>query len=175
MARTPIGRILVEQGRIDELQLRSALSHQRQWGGKVGEALVCLGFVTEQVMLAAVARQHGVPYLTLGDRRVPPAILRLVPERLVRQRRLLPIAVISGARRGQLVVATSDPGDVRALDEIAFAAGMDVRAVLVADGDLDRAIERHLLGPGHEPRPRAVDLPEADEWMQVVPFAHGLQ
>ena len=174
MARTPIGQILVEQGRIDELQLRSALSHQRQWGGKVGEALVCLGFVTEQVMLSAVARQLGVPFLTLGDRRVPPAILRLVPERLIRQRRLLPIAVLSGTRRGHLVVATADPGDIRALDEIAFASGMEVRAVLVAEGDLTRAIERHLLGAAPQARPRAVDLPEADERMQVVPFAHGL-
>ena len=35
MARTPIGQILKEQGRIDEYQLASALAHQRRWGGRI--------------------------------------------------------------------------------------------------------------------------------------------
>jgi type IV pilus assembly protein PilB len=173
MARTPIGRLLVDQGRIDEVQLRSALAHQQKWGGKVGEAMVSLGFVTEGVVLAALARQHGVPVLVLGQRRIPPAILRLVPERLVRERRVLPLAILSGSRRGYLLVATGDPGDIRTLDDVAFASGMEVRAVLAGDADLEQAIERNLSGKPPPPRPRAVDLPDADEWMQVVPVGHG--
>jgi type IV pilus assembly protein PilB len=175
MARVPIGKMLVEQGRIDDSQLKVALAHQRQWGGRVGEAMVCLGFLAEQELHHALARQHGVPYLTLGDRQVAPGVLRLLPERLIRQRKVFPLAVLSASRRGQLVVATADPGDIAALDEVAFASGMAVRVVLATAADIDRAIARHLDGAvAPPPRPQAVDLPRADEYMQVVPFAHGL-
>ena len=57
--RVPIGELLMQQGRIDALQLRSALAHQRQWGGRLGRARVALGFVTEPVLLQAVAAQLG--------------------------------------------------------------------------------------------------------------------
>lgn len=175
MARIPIGQLLVEQGRIDDNQLRVALAHQRQWGGRVGEAMVCLGFLAEQELHRALARQHGVPYLTLGTRRVAPGVLRLLPERLIRSRRVFPLAILSTDKRGHLVVATSDPGDIRTLDEVAFASGMAVRAVLASEQDIERAIDRHLGGGQAElPRPTAVELPKADEYMQLVPFAYGL-
>ena len=81
-SRLPIGQLLIQSGRIDGWQLQSALAHQRRWGGRLGEALVGLGFVSEPVLLAELSRQLTVPYIELGERYVPPAIVRLVPEKL---------------------------------------------------------------------------------------------
>jgi hypothetical protein len=51
MARVRIGELLMRQGRIDELQLQSALAHQSRWGGRLGRAVVHLGFLDEATLL----------------------------------------------------------------------------------------------------------------------------
>jgi Type II secretion system (T2SS), protein E, N-terminal domain len=148
----PLGQLLVEAGRIDTVQLSSALAHQRQWGGRLGGALVALGFVAEPELLAVLARQLGVPCVVLGDRYLPPDVVGLVPEKLVRAHKVLPIALATESRRGPLIVATGEPQNLTLLDEIAFVTGKTVKAVLAGDRDLDRAIERHLCPPDAPPQ-----------------------
>jgi hypothetical protein len=146
MPRTRIGEMLVAQGRIDALQLESALAHQRQWGGRLGSAIVRLGFLGEGALLEALGQQHGVPVVEIGERHIPPAVLRLLPEKLMRARKVVPLARLSDGPRGPIVVALPDPGDLVALDEVAFATGMQVKPVLASEGDLDRALARVLDG-----------------------------
>jgi type IV pilus assembly protein PilB len=168
MARVRIGELLVEQGRIDALQLQSALAYQRQFGGRLGHAIVALGFMDEASVLAAVGAQLGVPVLAIGDRRVAPEVLALVPPKLMRARRAVPLAKLSESRRGPLLVALPDPADLSTLDEISFATGLDVRPVLASDDDVLRALARLLDGdhraPAATPAPRtdAIDVPEDD-------------
>ena len=173
MARERIGEMLVARGAIDALQLASALSHQRRWGGRLGRSLVAMGFLREEAVLATVGAQLGVPVIELGDRAVPPAVLRLLPDRLIRARRVLPLGRLGPRRGGALVVATADPFDLRVLDEIAFAAGRAVRAVLAAEDDLERAIARLLDGvtlppSGFQHRRDALELPEDPRPLMLV-------
>jgi type IV pilus assembly protein PilB len=149
MARVRIGEMLVQQGRLDPFQLESALAHQRQWGGRIGRAIVSLGFMPEGELLEMVARQHGVPFVEIGDRYVPQQVLSLLPDKLIRARRALPLARLSEGRRGPLVVALSDPGDLEVIDELSFASGMQVKPVLAADADIERAIARLVDGRIH--------------------------
>lgn len=140
----PFGQFLVNAGRIDAAQLESALALQRELGGRVGESLVSLGHISESLLFRELARKHGVRYVLLGNFRVDPGVLRLVPERLIRSRRVLPIALVQEQGRTTLLVATSAPQDLALLDEVAFAAGMRVKGALASDRDLDLAIERHV-------------------------------
>lgn len=153
-SRVPIGQLLVERGYIDPVQLTSGLGYQRRWGGRLGDALVNLRLISERALLTEIARQHGVRYIEIGDRYVPPQVLRLLPERLIRARRVLPIGLVRNSKRGQLFVATTEPQNLPLLDEVAFATGLTVEAVLVADRDLDRAIARHFA-PLRSPKPFA--------------------
>lgn len=166
MARVRIGEMLVKRGRIDGAQLQSALAHQRRWGGRLGHAIVHLGFMAERVMLETVGEQLGVPFVEIGDRAIPSSVLGLVPEKLVRSRKVLPLELAGNGKRGPLVVALADPADLRVIDEIAFATGMSVRPMLAAEPDLDHAIARHLDGVvamrdgGFATREDAIELPE---------------
>lgn len=165
MARMRIGELLVAQGAIDAIQLESALAHQRRWGGRLGGCIVSLGFLREPAVLGAVGEQLGVPFVEIGDRYVPPAVLRLLPERLIRTRKVLPLSRVNDARGAAVVVALADPADLGVLDEITFATGLRVKPVLAAEDDLARAIARLLDGEtlqraGFSYRPDALELPE---------------
>ncbi len=172
--RKRIGQLLVEVGALDAYQLESALAHQRRWGGRLGRAIVHLGFLREADVLSAVGSQLGVSYVPLRDKEIPRDVLSLVPEKVIRSRRVLPIARLREHRRGPLVVACPDPADLRVLDDLAFATGLEIRPTLASEEELDGAIERHLQGPaGAHPPPRAIDLPEDTSPLRGVHGAGG--
>jgi len=146
MTREPTELLLLRAGHVQAWQVQRAQAHQRRAGGTVVQALIDMGYLSEQTVLTEVALQLGVPYRDLSHLYVPPEIVALVPERLIRARKVFPIDVASETRRGPLIVATAAPHDLNVLDEVAFASDLLVRAVLASAGDIDRAIERYL-GP----------------------------
>lgn len=152
MARVRIGEMLVQQGRLHPAQLQAALAHQRQWGGRIGGAIVHLGFLGAPAILEVVGQQLGMPLVEIGDRPIPPKVLALVPRKLAQARRVLPLELVQEGRRYVAVVAVDDPVDLSVLDELEFVTGLRVRPVLAAEEDLDAALERHL---GIPPRQRA--------------------
>jgi type IV pilus assembly protein PilB len=160
MPRALLGDVLLSGGCITESQLKSAIAHQEKWGSRIGESLVALGYVTEATMHAALAHQLGIRLIEIGDRIFPRALVDLLPPALMRKRHVFPVGLrrAQGARPGKLVVAVTDPCDLAALDEVAFAAGVDIEVVLASGSDVDRAIERHLDGPRNR-RSEAIDLP----------------
>lgn len=75
---------------------------------------------------------------------MPAEVLSLVPQRLLLRHRVLPLALLAEGTSGPLLLATADPLDAEALDEVAFASGKRVRPVIAAGPDIDRALCRHL-------------------------------
>jgi Type II secretion system (T2SS), protein E, N-terminal domain len=151
-SRVPLEELLMGAGLVDRYQLQSAIGHQRRWGSTLQRALIELGIVSEAVLMSQVAKHLGVEYVEIGTRDLPRDALRLVPEKLIRSRRLLPLALTSASRMGQLIVATSEPDDLLALDEVAFASGKAVKPVLASERDIDQTIER-LFRPAPPPVP----------------------
>jgi type IV pilus assembly protein PilB len=169
MARVRIGELLMQKGSIDELQLQSALAHQSRWGGRLGRAVVHLGFLEEATLLEVLGEQLNTPFITIGDRPVAPAVLQTIPAKLIRGRKILPLAKLTESRRGPLVVALADPGDLGMLDEISFVTGLDVRPVLATEADLDQAIDRLVGTAGSPPgRHAPLDLPEDTSPLRLV-------
>ncbi len=108
-----------------------------------------------------------------GEWSVPRSVWSLLPERWIRALRAFPVALEGIGRHTTLVVAMSDPGDLAAIDDVAFATGMRVRAVAVSPEAIDRAIAAHL-GPERPPGPegeasrpapgRGTALPRPQPW-----------
>ena len=141
MTRKKIGELLVDVGAIDPFQLESALAHQRRWGGRLGRAVVHLGFLREDEVLSASASSSAFPTSRCGDKVIPRDVLSLVPEKVIRGRKVLPLARLREQRRGPLVVALADPSDLVVLDELSFATGLEIRPVLASEDRLEQAID----------------------------------
>jgi type IV pilus assembly protein PilB len=164
MAKVRIGEMLVQQGRLHPSQLQAALAHQRQWGGRLGGAIVHLGFLGAPAILEALGEQLGMPFVEIGERPIPPKVLALVPRKLAQTRRVLPLELAQDGRRYVAVVAVGDPVDLSVMDELEFVTGLKVRPVLAAEEDLDQALERHL---GIPPRPRATGFAHRKDAIEV--------
>ena len=88
--------------------------------------------------------EFGLPVLLLEAFDPAASMEPLVDLQTLRRQRALPLA----ARAGRLFVAVADATNVAALDEIKFRAGIETEPVLVADDQLDAAIDRYR--PGRE-------------------------
>lgn len=69
---------------------------------------------------------------------IAPSVHALVPFSVLKKHRAVPFAYEAARYRGRgtLVVAMADPDNLAALDELAFASGLAVRAVLADAGDI---------------------------------------
>jgi general secretion pathway protein E len=109
--------------------LEQALATQQKEGGRIGEVLVKMRAVTEEDVLAALGRQLGMAYVTdLKGADVDAELAAKVPIGFAKQHRVLPVK-----REGDdVVVATSDPLDVGALDDLRAQLAAELVPVLVA-------------------------------------------
>jgi type IV pilus assembly protein PilB len=135
-----IGDLAVSTGAITPSQLAEAQAYHRAKGGRLGAALVALGFVSETLITDLVARQYGLPSLNDLDSRVVRAdVLALVPREHCQTHLVLPLAR-SGA---VLHLAMADPTNMFALDPIQFRTGLQVTPVVASESAIARAIARH--------------------------------
>src|SRR5437763_9143644 len=109
------------------------------------ELLVERGFAREEDVLAALAEEFGMELVDLSNVRVAPEVLQAMPLKLVHRRSLMPLS----RDNGTLVVATGDPFDVYALDELQTLTGLQVQSVLASPREIQRLIKIHF-GVGGE-------------------------
>ena len=99
-----LGEILLEAGVIDKFQLKSALAEQNKWGGRLGNHLVQMGILTEELLVKALSKQLKIPYLDLGQMAITKDVLDLVPQELAEKFHLVPVAVKKIANKKTLIV-----------------------------------------------------------------------
>jgi type IV pilus assembly protein PilB len=134
-----VDEILVKTNIVPEEKLRQALEHQKVHGGRLGTALVKLGFIGEDQVMAALAARYGLPALNLSQTLVDPAVIRLVPVDAARRHQVMPVQRIGAT----LKLAMTDPSDMLALDDIRFMTGLNVEPALASEAAILEAIERH--------------------------------
>ncbi|MDY0170974.1 MAG: hypothetical protein RBS80_30825 [Thermoguttaceae bacterium] len=88
------------------------------------------------------ARRLGYPFLSLDAQAVPPSVVSLLPEAVVRHRRCLPVALDGHV----LTVAVSDLPEPDLLEQLRFLTNRSINVALAPAGALLAAIDRHY-GP----------------------------
>jgi type IV pilus assembly protein PilB len=133
-----LGEILLDEGLVSEAQLLAAMDEQGSRNTSLGRTLVELGYLSEGQLVQALAEQVGMLYVDLDEFPVDRQAVSLVPAALCRRYTVLPIAIVDG----QLTLATADPGNVVAIDDVRTVAGMPVHPAVATYDNVLRAIDR---------------------------------
>jgi len=134
-----IGELLTKAKLLTEEQLNRALDEQKQSGGRIGEHLIRLGYVSEEDILDCLSQQYGVPSINLQHFEIDESIIRLIPSDVARKYQFIPVSK-TGAT---LTVAMSDPTNVFAMDDITFITGYRVEPVVASEESLRAAIDAY--------------------------------
>ncbi len=147
MVKKRFGDILVDGGLITGAQLAQALKFGRENDIKLGQALIDLGFVTEEAVAHTLSRQLQIPFVDLNKIVLDPEIVAIIPESVARKNKLLAI----GKRPGEILVALADPLNIFAID----AAAHHIKGVLVPcvamESLLNTAIDQQYGGIATRP------------------------
>jgi general secretion pathway protein E len=142
VASKRIGEILVETGVVTLAAVEQALAGQQIEGGLLGELLVKAHACTEEAVLRGLGIQLGIQFLAdfpVAD--MDSELASKVPIGFAKQHRVMPLR-----REGDAVlVATADPLDVGALDDVRTMLGTEVIPVLLPGGKLMDAVN-HVYG-----------------------------
>ncbi len=134
-----IGELLVQKSLLSEEQLHRAKQEAETTGTRVGYQMTKLGFIEEAELAEAVSNQYGVPMITLDDFAVDSEVIALVPEDVAVKHTILPVN-----RAGStLIIATSDPSNIFAMDDVKFLTGYNVEVVVAAEESIRRAIDKY--------------------------------
>lgn len=131
--------VLVKKGILGPDQLSEAKNMQQQTGAKMQDALVKLGYCTQEDVISAIAEFHGMQFINLENMTIPPSVIELVPESVARENVVLPLAQENGA----LKLITSDPSDFEAMQKLQFILNKDIQPVLASREQIVEAINRH--------------------------------
>jgi len=160
-----LGDWLLSKGKLTEEQLQRALQDKAFFGERLGNSLIKLGFIDEDMLgqyLAEISRTRYAPARRLES--VPPEVIASVPARLAAKYCIVPMAI----EKRRLQLAMRDPNDLIALDEIAFLTGLPIEPYVATEFRLIRAIERYYKislgtktipvapGPPDPARPKSV-------------------
>ncbi len=163
-ARRPLGEILLELGVVNRAQLRVGLVHHHETHVPLGRALVREGICSEADVLRGLAAQLGVEAVDLERMALDGGLARLIPARVARQYRAVPlrvevVPVEGGGEREVLHIALPAPVSLEAVDAVRAVAGKPrVEAHVASDTALARALTE-LYGIEKPAEPPATPAP----------------
>src|SRR5688572_15889105 len=120
-----LGDTLLNAGLVTRQQLDEALAIQNSTGQKLGQALVSLGYLSDNALLQTLCADAGIPFLTETELQAQPDAVALIPAELARQHSVVPLKLESR----HLVLAMADPFDLLSIRSLTRAAGRSVRVV----------------------------------------------
>ncbi|MCC7507885.1 MAG: hypothetical protein IT464_00750 [Planctomycetes bacterium] len=140
MERLKLGEMLLKKSLITKEQLDTAIEYQKSLGGKIGNIIVKLGYMTDEGLTREIARQYNMEVTDLANMILPVNLLKAVPKDIIEKHHLIPVHQTDKV----LTVCMSDPTDYEALDELQFVSGKKIETTLATRDSIKRAIAEFL-------------------------------
>src|SRR5215212_2116748 len=134
-----LGELLTKASMITQDQLKEALRVQKETGGKLGETLIKLGYVSEEDITECLSQQFGVPSINLMHFEIDAGVIKLISGDVARKYNILPVNK-TGAT---ITIAMADPTNVFAMDDIKFMTGYNVEPVVASETAVIDAITKY--------------------------------
>jgi len=119
-----LGDRLQHMGLVSADQIQIALLEQKKTGKQLGDALIALGFVTEEAMREALGQTLGQQTILLQTVLADPEALQRLPKAMASRFQVFPVSFTPETQK--LVLASPKPNDIIAADQIRAHVGLGV-------------------------------------------------
>jgi type IV pilus assembly protein PilB len=135
-AKRRIGDVIVTLGFAERERVETVVADGKG-GLPLGQLLIEAGVVDSNQLAHALAERNGLDFVDLNVFEIDHGAANLIDAGKARRYRTIPIAFLG---EGTLLVATADPANVLALDDITMATGYEVRRAVASPEDIDALI-----------------------------------
>lgn len=137
--KKPLGQKLIDGGYLTEDQLELALREKKRNGGLLGEILVKLGFVSDDILTNCIAAETHTKVINVKQIVIDNDLLKIIPYEQANKYKLLPIS----KQNDSLTIAMADAFNIVAIDAMEKLTGLLVDVVSAPEADILEAIEKH--------------------------------
>ena len=173
-----IGDVIVQLGFAERERVERIVEDGRRNGLSLGQALIQAGIVDSGQLAQALAERNGLDYVDLNVFDVDKGATTLIDSAKARRYQTIPIAFLA---EQTLLVATADPANLLALDDITMATGYEVKRAVASPEDIDALIENlgTLESSVHEieedeVEAQVIELRESADDAPVVKLVHAV-
>ncbi|MEA2376958.1 MAG: type pilus assembly protein PilB, partial [Thermoleophilaceae bacterium] len=138
-AKRRIGDVIVHLGFAERELVEKVVDEGRANGIPLGQSLIDAGIVDSNQLAQALAERNGLDYVDLNQFEVDQGAANLIDAAKARRYQTIPISFLG---EQTVLVATADPANVLALDDIAMATGYEVRRAVASPEDIEGLISQ---------------------------------
>ena len=173
-----IGDVIVQLGFAERELVEQVVENGRRDGMPLGQALIEEGIVNSGQLAQALAERNGLDYVDLNIFDVDPGAAAMIDFAKARRYQTIPIAFLA---EHTLLVATADPANLLALDDITMATGYEVRRAVASPEHIGALIEQlgtlessvhEIEDPDFEAE--VIELRESADDAPVVKLVHAV-
>ena len=176
-AKRRIGDVIVQLGFAEREMVEQVVDRGRRDGVPLGQALLDAEIVNSAQLAQALAERNGLDYVDLNRFDVDKGAASMIDGAKARRYRTIPIAFLA---EHTLLVATADPANLLALDDITMATGYEVRRAVASPEHIDALIEQlgtlenavHEVEDEHEAE--VIELRESADEAPIVKLVHAV-
>ncbi|MDP7249638.1 MAG: GspE/PulE family protein [Planctomycetota bacterium] len=129
--------VLKQEFGIEEQALQLVFEVCKLSGEKLGDALVRMGYLSDDDRQRCRALQWGLPFMDLDESPIRPVPADVVPTKTFERYRIAPLSWDGNT----LTVAISDPLDLRAVDDLRALYSVEVNPVIATEEQITRVID----------------------------------
>ncbi len=164
-----LGDILVAQGSISQQQLEEVIDLQNKLNRRMGDILLEKGWLQESALLEALGTQLGLPFIRLRQGLYDPDMATLLSAPVCKRLGILPLFRL----RRELLIATPDPQNMPAFNEIEELTRLRVRPVLASRETIHESINDIFADTSNRFAETDISLFEAgDQDLELVDRKH---
>jgi type IV pilus assembly protein PilB len=170
--------VIVQLGFAERDLVEKAVEKGRAGGVPLGQSLIDAGIVDSNQLAQALAERNGLDYVDLNSFEVDQGAANLIDAAKARRYQTIPISFLG---EQTVLVATADPANVLALDDIAMATGYEVRRAVASPEDIDGVIDQlSRLGDAveemddEEDAAEVIELRDQADEAPVVKLVHSV-
>ncbi len=134
-----IGEIVIALGFATEEQVRVAVAEASETGRATGRVLFDHGTINKNQLAQAIAARTQISYIDLRTLELDERALNAIDGDTAARYRAVPVKYVDD---DTLLVAISEPANVLAVDDIALMTGLNVRAALTTEEQLEELLSR---------------------------------
>jgi len=134
-----LGQLMVRKNILTPQQLHQALEQQKTGGGRLGQQLTKLGFLSETDIVDFLSQQYNVPAVDLKNQEIDLSLFKYIKMEIAKKHLVVPVS-----RRGpNLVVALSDPSNMQLIEDLKFITGLNIDVMVASETDIIDTIKKH--------------------------------
>ncbi|MFH1996145.1 MAG: ATPase, T2SS/T4P/T4SS family [Candidatus Omnitrophota bacterium] len=132
-------KALKDEKNLSDEDIERAIEAQRSDGGTLSEQLVKLGLATKEDIVLILSTVLTIPPIKLSRYTVDESILKIIPKKIAVNYGVIPLSKMGK----NLVVATADPLNILALDDVKMLTGYEITPVITSEQDIKDAINKY--------------------------------